>query len=89
VILRLSRFPAWKITVNGKPATAIATRQDGLIALPVPAGPSTVEIRWVATPDVLWGRWISIASLLALIAVWTVERRLKAIRLSSNQCLLN
>jgi hypothetical protein len=87
IVLRLSRNPAWYITVNGKPVTSLANRKDGLIALPVAAGPSTIEIRWSTTPDVLNGRAISLASLALLAALWIAERRLKAIRLSSRECM--
>jgi 6-pyruvoyl-tetrahydropterin synthase-like protein len=86
VVLRLSRNPAWYITVNGKPVTTLTDREDGLIALPVSAGPSNIEIRWNTTPDVLHGRSISLASLVLLAGLWMAERRFKAIRLSSREC---
>ncbi len=82
LILRLRRYPAWKITVNTHPVVAPVQREDGLIVLPVPAGASTVEVQWTTTPDVWWGRAVSLASLLLLTALWLRERRLKAIRLS-------
>jgi hypothetical protein len=87
VVLRLSRNPAWNITVNGKPVGSLTNREDGLIALPVAAGPSTIEIRWRTTPDVLKGRSLSLASLVLLGALWIGERRIKAIRLSSRECM--
>jgi hypothetical protein len=88
-ILRLRRYPAWKITVNNKPV-ATATREDGLVAVPISAGLSTVEARWTTTSDVLWGRWISLGSLAALLVLWTAlrwtrYRLLKPIQLSSNR----
>lgn len=70
IVLRLRRYPAWAITVNGQPTETPAAREDGLIAVPVHAGPSTIEIRWTTTPDVVWGRWVSFAALLLLIAQW-------------------
>jgi hypothetical protein len=87
VILRLSRYPAWKITINSKPATSLIAREDGLIVFPVAAGPSAIEVRWSTTPDVIWGRWISILSLLLLAGLWSAERRISTIRLSSKECL--
>jgi hypothetical protein len=88
VILRLRSYPAWEITVNGKPAAPSAAREDGLIAVPVPAGPSTIEARWVTTTDVLWGRWISLGSLVLLLILWIGLRmtrgHFKTIQLSSN-----
>lgn len=86
LVLRLSRYPAWQITVNGKPVASLQSREDGLVVIPVAAGPSVIEVRWSTTPDVWWGRGISLASLLALVAFWIAERRLTAIRLSSSQC---
>jgi hypothetical protein len=87
VVLRLSRYPAWHITINGKPPISLPTREDGLIAIPVAAGPSTIDVRWSTTTDVSSGRWISLASLILLAGLWIVERRGKAIRLSSRECM--
>ena len=68
VLLRLRRFPAWKIRVNGKPETDLPAREDGLCVLPVRAGSNRIDARWVATPETLVGRWISLFSLMALLA---------------------
>ena len=76
VILRLCRYPAWQITVNGQtvpPPSGAILREDGLIAVPVAAGSSTIEVRWIDTPDVWWGRWISLGALVAMLALWGVE----------------
>ena len=86
VVLRLSRDPAWKITVNGAIVNAIPNREDGLIDVPVSAGTSTIKVSWMTTPDVRQGRWISLASLVVLIGTWMGERRLRAFRLSSREC---
>ena len=82
VILHLRRYPAWEITVNGKEVSADTGREDGLIVAPVKAGPSLIEVRWKTTPDVLWGRVISLASLIALAAIWMIERRWRMVHLS-------
>jgi hypothetical protein len=82
VVLRLSRFPAWRITVNNQPVAAPAAREDGLVVVPVSAGPSTIEARWSITPDDLWGRWTSFGSVVLLGLLWMVERRVRAVRLS-------
>jgi hypothetical protein len=80
VILRLRRYPAWAVTVNGKlfnppdPAR-IPPREDGLIVVPVPAGPSAIEVHWTTTLDTLWGRRISLVSLVLLAALWIAERK--------------
>jgi hypothetical protein len=80
MILRLLRYPAWRITVNGQhvepgdPDTD--PRDDGLIAVPVPQGPVQLAVDWISTPDVIAGRCLSGLALLLLIAIGLVERRL-------------
>ncbi len=81
VVLRLGRYPAWRIAVNGKQVSTPAMREDGLIAVPVAAGPTTIEVRWTTTPDVLWGRSMSLVSLMLLATLMAVERRLSPVRL--------
>ena len=44
-------------------------RDDGLMTIPVPAGTTHIEIKYAATPDVWWGRGLSTASLLTLLAL--------------------
>ena len=69
LILRLRKYPAWHIRVNGQPASESTPRDDGLIDLAVPEGPVEVTVDWTTTPDVWVGRWLSIAALLALTAL--------------------
>jgi hypothetical protein len=78
IVMRLSRYPAWQITENGKPMLSQGNRDDGLMVLPVPQGDTHVEIRWVTgihnikavTPDVFWGRIVSALSLVGLMLAW-------------------
>jgi len=76
LILRLRSYPAWRITVNGITASPIPRDKDGLVAVPVPAGPIAVAVDWTTTPDVLVGRGISVLSFAALAALYFAERRL-------------
>jgi hypothetical protein len=69
VVLRLRRYPRWRVTVNGRSAGDGDRRDDGLLEVPVAAGPVAVDARWVATRDVKWGRAISAAGLLALVGL--------------------
>lgn len=74
VILRLRRYPAWRILVNGQPAAQLPERADGLLAVPVAAGPLTLTADWMATPDLWLGRIVSLVSVLLLTALWLLER---------------
>jgi hypothetical protein len=68
LILNLRDFPAWHITRNGAPITTREQRDDGLIVLPIPAGPSTIDLTYVHTLDQTIGDTITLISLLLLIA---------------------
>ena len=96
LVLRLRRYPAWRVTVNGTPLTNedtelngnhIPLRDDGLMLIPVGEGVSKIDVRWTTTPDELWGRSISIVSLVLLILLgigfWRPARLDKSSRLSS------
>ena len=76
VILRLRSYPAWRITLNGRPADIAPARADGLIAVAVPKGPITLTVDWKTTPDMIAGRSVTALALLALIALALFERRL-------------
>ena len=82
LILRLLRYPAWRITVNGQPAGASPSRDDGLVAVPVQQGPVEVTAEWITTGDVVAGRWVSGLAVLLLLALGLLERRLSRPRLS-------
>lgn len=71
LILNRRDFPGWRITLNGKPATLDppGTRDDGLIALPVPAGHDTVELSLHRGPDQTAGIILSGAALMAAFAI--------------------
>ena len=51
LILNLRDYPAWQISINGSPDHRLATRPDGLIGVAIPAGPSTIDIRYAHTLD--------------------------------------
>ena len=78
LILRLRDYPAWRILLNGRPAGKLETREDGLMEFAAPAGPVDVAVDWTTTPDVMAGRWVSMASLALLVAFWGWERQRKA-----------
>ena len=76
LVLRLRSYPAWRITVNGRSVGELQSRDDGLIAVPIPQGAFEVTVDWTSAPDVIAGRWLSALALLALLAVAVIERRL-------------
>jgi hypothetical protein len=75
LVLRLRRYPAWSVQVNGEPVADQGNRDDGLMAIPVQAGYVDVTMDWTTTPDVKAGRWISMVALLAAAGVGFVEFR--------------
>jgi hypothetical protein len=75
MVLRLVRYPAWRVTVNGMPAGATLLRDDGLIVVPVEKGPVELKVDWTTTLDVVVGRCLSCAAVLVLMGLWLVERR--------------
>ncbi|MGB6974308.1 MAG: hypothetical protein WBD67_06465 [Terracidiphilus sp.] len=82
LILRLRRFPAWRIRVNGQAPASLPPRTDGLLAVPVSAGPVRLAVDWTTTLDVLLGRGLTALSLILLAALWAFERKPSRARLS-------
>jgi 6-pyruvoyl-tetrahydropterin synthase related domain len=74
-VLRLMDYPAWQITVDSKPVLRRPSREDGLMAVRLPAGHHQIEVRWHATTDVIAGRFLSAIALLAFLGVAVVERK--------------
>jgi hypothetical protein len=67
IILNLRDYPAWRITLNGTAITDHLQRDDGLIAFPIPASPSTIDIDSIQTPDQTVGDILSVLSLALLL----------------------
>ena len=82
LVLHLERYPAWSIRLIGQPLANLPSRNDGLIAVPVPPGPFDLTIDWTTSPGDLSGRWISILSALLLFALSLCEHRLAHSRLT-------
>jgi len=68
LILNLRDYPFWSVTLNGTPVPSRAKvqRDDGLIAIAVPAGASTVQLTYTQSPSQTAGDVITLMSLLAL-----------------------
>jgi hypothetical protein len=82
LILRLLRYPAWRITVNGQSVGPLPARDDGLVAIPVPQGPVDLAVTWTNASDVIAGRWVSCLAAALLAALWWLERKLARAPLS-------
>jgi uncharacterized membrane protein len=65
LILNLRDYPIWKITDNEADITPLH-RPDGLIAIPIPAGPSVIDITPTRRPDEILGGIITVIALLTL-----------------------
>ena len=74
-VLRLMDYPSWRVTLDGHPVNSRPLREDGLMAVPVPAGSHVMEVQWTATRDVLAGRIVSVIALLGLAVVVAWERK--------------
>ncbi len=75
LILNLRAYPAWRIRINDALITTRRRRSDGLIALPLAAGPSTIDIAYATTQDIILGRAISLLALLLLLLEIRRNRR--------------
>ena len=64
LILNLRDFADWRVTRNTIELPKHFQRDDGLLAIPLPPGQSTVDITWHHTPDQTLGIFLSACALL-------------------------
>jgi hypothetical protein len=74
LILNLRDYPAWLVFRNGQAYAARDRRADGLIAVPLSAGASTIDIRYAHTLDQTAGDGISV--LAVALFVFAVRRKI-------------
>ena len=77
VALRLFRYPAWKVEVNGHEVETSARPGTGQMLVPVGAGMNRVRLTFVRTWDRTVGGWISLCSVTAVICWFLWRRRVK------------
>ena len=77
LILNLRDYPAWVVAVNGRPAAHLE-RDDGLIAVPLPAGEEAIRVHWRTLPDVWLGDGLSVCALAVAGWTWSRSRKIKA-----------
>ncbi|HYM74510.1 MAG TPA: 6-pyruvoyl-tetrahydropterin synthase-related protein [Candidatus Dormibacteraeota bacterium] len=73
--LRLFRYPAWQVRVNGRDVGTAMREGTGQMLVPVEAGMNRVEMRFVRTWDRVAGGWISVATILVLLSWYLRFRR--------------
>jgi hypothetical protein len=72
--LRLFNFPAWEVTVNGRPTVTRKTNVTGLMLISVAAGTSDIHIHFRQTPDHRIGNSASLLCLVLLAIMWIKTR---------------
>jgi uncharacterized membrane protein len=70
VVLNLRDYPAWLLSLNHQPAPTRAPRPDGLIAVPIQAGTSTIDIRYSQTPDQAIGDAVSLFGIMVFVFIY-------------------
>jgi len=81
-VMRVMDYPAWRVTVNGKPVNARPRRDDGLLAIPLAAGVSQIEVRYGPTLDVWAGRILSLVAAILWLGMAGLAVRGRRQRLS-------
>jgi len=71
LVLNLRNYPSWEVTANGQ-HLPVDPRPDGRMSLSLPAGVSSLDVRWHRGVDEIGGL---ILSLLAASAIWMISRK--------------
>jgi hypothetical protein len=77
LVLNLRDFPEWQVFRNGTLLATHLQRDDGLLAIALPAGASTIDVRWHRTWDEWLGDAISLLALAMLAALIVRSRTIK------------
>ena len=75
LLLRLFNYPAWRVEVNGRVATAVSLDLNGQITIPVDAGENQVRITFSRTRDRRIGGIVSGVSGLLMVGLETFRRK--------------
>jgi hypothetical protein len=73
LVLNLRDYPTWRLFLNGKLDPKRESRDDGLIAVSIPSGDSTIDIRYARSPDRIVGDIITLLALLVLLWLLTMR----------------
>lgn len=74
VRLPILAFPAWSVTVDGKPVALVADDAAGLMLVTLSPGEHRVSATWSALPAQVVGWWITGIAVLALLATLAARR---------------
>jgi hypothetical protein len=78
LILNLRDYPTWRITLNQTLLTSREQRDDGLIAIAIPAGQNQIDITHAQPLDQTIGYILTLISLLLLLLVHRADPKLTA-----------
>jgi hypothetical protein len=76
--LKLLNYPAWNVQVNGKTAKYWSREETGQIMVSLPAGASSLDVRFRRTRDRTLGILISLITVVWLLALLTLKSRRRA-----------
>jgi hypothetical protein len=74
LILNLRDYPTWSVTLNDALVVTRYYRADGLIAIPIPAGRSTLSISFHRLRDQTVGNFVTLLSLIILLTLIYLPR---------------
>jgi len=74
LVLNLRDYPAWRVVRSGVIESTRKKRLDGLIALPIPAGASTVDIYYGHMTDGIAGDAVTLVAFSILLWLWRLRR---------------
>jgi uncharacterized membrane protein len=75
LVLNLRDYPSWHVVRNGTAITTRLHRDDGLIAIPLPAGTSRIQLAFETSRDQQIGYLVSSLSLLLLTLLLVLSDR--------------
>jgi hypothetical protein len=77
LIFNLRDYPNWQVLRNGALIAQHLQRDDGLLAVELPAGSSVLDLRWHRSWDELTGDLLTLAALLILAIAFRRSRTIK------------
>jgi hypothetical protein len=77
LVFNLRDYPNWQVSRNGSLVTQHLQRDDGLLAVELPAGRSIIDLRWHRSWDELTGDLITLGALIILAIALRRSRTIK------------